>query len=298
MARSMRWMFFRVSSANVSIISREASASSALNAVSAEKSNVSVSLFAMAASTTSTISCWRNGLCRHPAKPSPRSESTSMSLRAVTAITGIDAASSHPRERRLRSRSKPFMAGIWMSVSTASWWHSAILTNSSCGCRHTVMLAPRLRSMASVSCSCRLSSSMSSRLHGWLNRAFAAGRSLADVVSASALGIGSSTPNRLPSPGLLLTLIVPPSRATSFCVIDSPSPKPSCPCALFRRVNSWNIRFCSSSVIPHPVSATLMLSRPLSSFADIDTEPSLVNFIAFDIRFSTICRMRKGSPEK
>ena len=76
----------------------------------------------------------------------------------------------------------------------------------------------------------------------------------------------------------------------------SPSPKPSCPCALRRRVNSWNIRFCSSSLIPQPVSLMLKCSCPFSNAARSVILPSCVNFNALESKFSTICLVRNGSP--
>ena len=80
-----------------------------------------------------------------------------------------------------------------------------------------------------------------------------------------------------------------------------PRPVPSAPllCCGVRRVNSLNISFCSSSVIPGPESLIAIINW--SSFisgtkADKEIFPSRVYFMAFDRIFTTICRTFMESP--
>ena len=141
-AVAMQLRFFFVSDTNVRMISFAALGSSSEKAVRAEKSNEdesvcelslvgacrisvpvsskSVKSCRMACERTSKISCVLKGLWRHPAKPLERKYSASMSLRAVMAITGIVFARTAGSARMASNRSKPFMAGICMSVRSAS----------------------------------------------------------------------------------------------------------------------------------------------------------------------------------
>ena len=109
------------------------------------------------------------------------------------------------------------------------------------------------------------------------------------------ISTGIVTINLVPLPFCELTLILPSSNCTISRVIDSPSPTPSLPCAPGRRVKALNIRCCSSSVIPHPVSATLIINRlPLSTEVTV-IEPWSVYFIALLTKLFTTCLRRETS---
>ena len=202
-----------------------------------------------------------------------------------------------------RSSSKPFMAGIWMSVSNRSKCRVATRENTSSGVRQQAVAhgrpsRDRFSSMARVSWSWMASSSMSRMSRGGV----AGMRGASAVFPVSGFpGVadgrsGIMTKNELPFPGVLWSWISPWSSCTSFSVMESPSPTPSSPCALRRRVNSLKMSFCSSAVMPHPVSSTVRQSCRPCIFARMVMFPSCVNFRALLVRFSTIWRMRKASP--
>ena len=149
-----------------------------------------------------------------------------------------------------------------MSVNTRSNVRFLSCSISSSGCsQHTAStLKPftssaALCSMASVKCICIRSSSIMAILRWILGRvmagSFEPGAGLGEME-----GKGMDTLNVLPFPGALSMSILPNRSSTSLRVIDNPSPNPSCPCALLRRVNSLNMRSCSLAVMPHPVSDT------------------------------------------
>ena len=100
---------------------------------------------------------------------------------------------------------------------------------------------------------------------------------------------------RLPFPFLLSKRIVPPSIDTILRIMASPSPKPSFAAAFDRRSNAPNACFCSSSVMPVPVSSTTSVRTPLSYSVIKETPPSSVNLTAFDSRLFPICIIRSLS---
>ena len=58
-----------------------------------------------------------------------------------------------------------------------------------------------------------------------------------------------------------------------------------------------NSRAFTSGLMPIPVSATPMRTRPSGMGATVtETEPRAVNFTAFPTRFTTTCRNRPTSP--
>ena len=89
--------------------------------------------------------------------------------------------------------------------------------------------------------------------------------------------------------------IVPPSIDTILRIMASPSPKPSFAAAFDRRSNAPNACFCSSSVMPVPVSSTTSVRTPLSYSVIKETPPSSVNLTAFDSRLFPICIIRSLS---
>ena len=104
-----------------------------------------------------------------------------------------------------------------------------------------------------------------------------------------------------PCPTTLFNESSPPINAVIFRVIDKPNPKPSAFSVAERRVNSPNIRSCSSGGIPGPESLTSTFSRTLLSVKAVmditmTTRPSRVNLRAFDNKLPTTWRIRIGSP--
>ena len=314
----IRSAFFPVSSTKVRIMERAASGSSSEKAVSAEKLNegwalsrfesISVEGFSSgSASAVSCISCvicassaaiWPSfkvsnssftvkGLCRHPAKPCSCNAFSSISLRAVTAITGILRAWGILEARNNFTRSKPLMAGICISVSSTSKVEERNCSVSSSNCSQQTASMPCCFSMAAVRFSWILSSSIRSTRITFIGgitsvssfNVFSSEEASSPGTSAPA-GIflillpkglfstidlptgksGNTTVKQLPFPKVLCTSMVPSSRRTNLCTIDNPSPNPSSPCAPGRRVNSWKIRSRSSDAMPFPVSETAMVS--------------------------------------
>ena len=82
------------------------------------------------------------GLCRHPAKPCSCKAFSSISLRAVTAITGILRACGMLEARNNLTRSKPLIAGICISVSSTSnvEERSCSISSSNCSQQTASML--------------------------------------------------------------------------------------------------------------------------------------------------------------
>ena len=89
--------------------------------------------------------------------------------------------------------------------------------------------------------------------------------------------------------------MVPPSICTISRVMDSPRPTPSLPCAPGRRVNARKTHCCSSGVIPHPVSSTLMVSRAFATTTATVTSPLSVYLMALLTRLFITCFMRNAS---
>src|ERR1019366_43169 len=122
---------------------------------------------------------------------------------------------------------------------------------------------------------------------------------------------GRYTVNVLPSPGVLVSVISPPSRATSSRLIERRSPVPP----YWRAVmpSAWakasKMRICSSGAMPMPVSrisnAVTWRARPSSSFAGRQpfsgrptrtvTSPLSVNLNALARRLASTWRRRSGS---
>ena len=112
--------------------------------------------------TVSNNSFTVNGLCKQPAKPCSCKAALSISLRAVTAITGIVFACGILEARNSFTRSNPLMAGICISVSNTSKTEerSCSISCSSCS-QHTASI-PCCFNMAAVRFSWILSSSIKS----------------------------------------------------------------------------------------------------------------------------------------
>ena len=156
---------------------------------------------------------------------------------------------------------------------------------------------PARRHMAATISSCRGSSSTSSaRSGGSGSAAPGSGAAVRPAAPSAASPTGTVTMNLLPWPGALSSEIAPPSSFTRRSTIDSPSPKPSTPCAERSRTNSAKICSRSSGPIPRPVSRTEKTSCPSERRARSVTTPSSVNFKALESRLSAICRIRKASP--
>mmetsp|Transcript_31771 Transcript_31771/g.101623 ORF Transcript_31771/g.101623 Transcript_31771/m.101623 type:complete len:616 (+) Transcript_31771:337-2184(+) len=104
-----------------------------------------------------------------------------------------------------------------------------------------------------------------------------------------------------PSPSLRSSSL-PPSSATAFAAMASPSPIPP-PSAVEEREYGCVARCSSSASIPRPVSATSkcashtppMGGGSLSSLTEIVTEPEVVNLIAFVRRLSRARISREAS---
>ena len=162
-----------------------------------------------------------------------------MSLRAVMAIIGRLCTHGASSVRIFFNKSKPFMAGICISVRSTSKCSSFSLSNSVSGWWKQLAVTPGQSNMAAVSCSCMRSSSIRARRTGTLlpcgsspvQDEFSSGRE-------GPSGKGRYTWKQLPLPGSLSILMSPSSKSTNLRVIASPRPNPSCPCALWRRVNS------------------------------------------------------------
>ena len=154
------------------------------------------------------------------------------------------------------------------------------------------------RKYSSVRASC---SGSSSTRRQYTSRPAKEGSSGSDTASSSAAGStctsatvsGSSIVKSQPCPTTLFKERFPPIKTVIFRVMDRPSPNPSAFSVAERRVNSPNIRSCSSGGIPGPESLTKTFSSALlSARALIDTtmttRPSRVNLRAFDNKFPTI----------
>ena len=148
---------------------------------------------------------------------------------------------------------------------------------------------PSLRSMVEQSWSWSTSSSSRATRSDFrrVGAAFASGAS----------SRATSNVNVLPSPSRLSTWMSPPRSCAFLRVMASPSPNPSSPWALLMRENSPKRRSCSAVGMPRPVSLTLTVSRPSRAVTRSVTPPFEVNLMAFERRFSVICRSRRGSPE-
>ena len=137
-----------------------ASASSSEKAVNAEKFKEltvcisSVMCASSAAScpslTVSNSSFTVKGLCRQPAKPCSCKASISISLREVTAITGIVFACGILEARKSFTKSKPLIAGICISVSNTSKTEVRSCSINSSNCSQQTASIPCCFNMAAV----------------------------------------------------------------------------------------------------------------------------------------------------
>ena len=211
--------------------------------------------------------------------------------------------------------SVPFISGISMSISMRAGCSLCRMVSASITWlqANTCQESPAMRrSISWRSWSWSLSSSRIRTL--WLANScrafFLLSESLAswwsDVClisscesSFGAGSIGSVTMKLEPLPKVERSRISPPRSDTSSWVIDDPGPVPWIPCALFNLVNAWNTFRFSSSVIPLPVSFTLMVSVSLPMIletrASMLTLPWSVYLMALLTRLSRIWRIRKAS---
>ena len=106
-----------------------------------------------------------------------------------------------------------------------------------------------------------------------------------------------------PWPTLLRAVRRPPINSASWRLIESPRPVPPwralTPSAVWSK--GVNSRTSCSRVMPGPVSATSISTAwpPVSSAQTLNRrvmEPSVVNFMALEIRLFSTCRSRIGSP--
>ena len=110
----------------------------------------------------------------------------------------------------------------------------------------------------------------------------------------------------VPSPTVLATRICPPWAAAIARVMVSPRPTPGTANwvavdARKNRENSWSI---SCAGMPMPVSLTEIATRSPPSASGCTPRPTAtrppggVNLIALEIRLSTACPSRTGSPTR
>ena len=109
-----------------------------------------------------------------------------------------------------------------------------------------------------------------------------------------------------PRPGSLCTISSPPMRRHSFRLIASPSPVP--PNCRVVDVSAWvkasKMRSCWSGAMPMPVSRTenrSVWAEPPAAATSwkptvTTTSPSIVNFIALPMMFTSTCLIRSRSP--
>ena len=112
----------------------------------------------------------------------------------------------------------------------------------------------------------------------------------------SSFFIGRLTVKQEPLPSSDVTVMVPPSICTTSRVIDRPSPTPSLPCPLGRRVKASKMRWQSAWLMPRPVSLTYIIrccrgEILISTF----TPPRSVYFTALPMRLLMICFTRNAS---
>ena len=197
---------------------------------------------------------------RHPAKPRSRSSSTSQLPEAVATTTGIVCELPTLEDRNSSSNSKPFILGIFRSVSNKLYSFRRTISISS---PVSVQVSQCIPSCAYISFSIRSSTSSLSMaatlrfLSFWWIQVC-----ISFFGTSSAFCMGIFTMKRLPFPLSLSSRIVPCSIVTILCTMASPSPKPSFAAAFERRSNAPNTRCCSSSVMPVPVSSTISISTP------------------------------------
>ncbi|MNL05194.1 hypothetical protein D3C87_1257770 [compost metagenome] len=106
---------------------------------------------------------------------------------------------------------------------------------------------------------------------------------------------GNSNVNTLPCPGVLLTLIEPPSKVARSREIDRPRPVP--PYLRLVVPSAWRkaskMLSCWSAAMPIPESRTMNATRSSGWPATVRlTAPFSVNFTALDSRFLITCSSR------
>ena len=213
----------------------------------------------------------------------------------VNITTGMAASSLSPLSAV--STPQPSSTGISTSSVMTSGRSVRASASPSSPLAASITRNPSLLSIRATSCREVGSSSITSTVPAAPSDAAVADSVAGTAALFSRTSTGKRTVNAVPFPGVLDTVIAPPSISQNIRLIAKPSPVPPYLLAVDASAcaNATKSRPSCSGVIPMPVSSTTRrMSFPSRVARTVMTPPS-VNLLAFDSRLSKICRTRVTS---